>query len=102
MKASIVDADLRNLLLATLVSINVKEARATVLPENTLAHVVDQATFDAYRSTLGGLTAQNQAEVREKLANMGIDGRGSNLPASRKNPARTNLRSAGDQASSVA
>lgn len=76
MRASVSDQELRNLLLAQLVSLNCKESRTLVLPENTLAHVVDQRTFDEYRNTLGGLTASNREEVQEKLAALGIDGRG--------------------------
>jgi hypothetical protein len=40
---------------------------------------VNAETFTAYRNTLRGITADNIDAVEEKLAELGIDGRGQVL-----------------------
>ena len=51
------------------------------MPEGTLAHLVNQETFESYRSALGGLNAKNKEVVEQKLSELGIDGRGHVLKA---------------------
>lgn len=49
------------------------------MPEGALVHLIDDATFDQYRSTLSGVTSKNIDTVEAKLTELGIDGRGSLL-----------------------
>ena len=76
MRATVTDSHLRNLLLAQLIAMNVREQKPIVMPEGTLAHLVNTETFDSYRDALGGLNAKNKEVVEQKLSELGIDGRG--------------------------
>ena len=47
-------------------------------------HLVDDDVFKEYKSTLSGVTSRNIDTVEAKLAELGIDGRGSVLKSKDK------------------
>ncbi len=78
-RATLTDVHLRNFVLAMMVAQNVKDNRPIVLPDGALAHLVNADTFEAYKVTLGGINSSNIDQVEERLAELGIDGRGQVL-----------------------
>lgn len=95
LRATVADSHLRNLILTQLIAQNVRDQRAVVVPEGTLAHVVKPEVFDRYRTALGGLTEKNAAEVEQKLAEMGIDGRGRPVGKAKAPPQQQGTQSGG-------
>ena len=85
------DGALRRLLLTELIKQEVHDSRAIVMPTGALLHQVDEGVFDEYRSTLAGVTPSNWTTVREKLGELGIDGRGRMLSCETQEPLPTNL-----------
>lgn len=83
-RATLTDIHLRNFVLAMMVAQNVKDNRPVVLPDGALAHLVNADTFEAYKATLGGINSSNVDQVEEKLAELGIDGRGQMLSNKKK------------------
>ena len=73
------DGALRRLLLMELIKQEVHNSRTIVMPTGAVLHQVDEGVFDEYHSTLAGVTPSNWTTVREKLGELGIDGRGRML-----------------------
>ena len=74
------------------------------MPTGALLHQVDEGVFDEYRSTLAGVTPSNWTTVREKLGELGIDGRGRMLSRETQEPLPASLprtRSANKREASV-
>ena len=67
------------------------DSRAIVMPTGALLHQVDEGVFDEYRSTLAGVTPSNWTTVREKLGELGIDGRGRMLSRETQEPLTASL-----------
>ena len=82
---------LRRLLLTELIKQEVHDSRAIVMPTGALFHQVDEGVFDKYRSTLAGVTPSNWTTVREKLGELGIDGRGRMLSRETQEPLPASL-----------
>ena len=76
LRATLTDIHMRNFILSMIVAQNVRDARAMVLPEGALLHMVEEKMVNQYRDTLGGINSENINQVEEKLRNLGIDGRG--------------------------
>ena len=64
---------------------------AIVMPMGALLHQVDEGVFDEYCSTLAGVTPSSWTTVREKLGELGIDGRGRMLSHETQEPLLVNL-----------
>lgn len=67
MRAAQVDASIRRLMLAQMVKMTLEEGDALVLPESARVQFVDNANYETYCKTLGGLTTENELTVRMKL-----------------------------------
>ena len=85
------DGALWRLLLTELIKQEVHDSRAIVMPTGALLHQVDEGVFDEYCSTLAGVTPSNWMTVREKLRELGIDGRGRMLSRETQEHLPTNL-----------
>ena len=85
------DGALRRLLLTEPIKQEVHDSHSIVMPMCTLLHQVDEGVFDKYRSTLAGVTPSNWTTVREKLGELGIDGRGRMLSRETQEPLPASL-----------
>ena len=85
------DGALRRLLLMELIKQEVHNSHAIVMPMGALLHQVNEGVFDKYCSTLAGVTPSNWTTVREKLGELGIDGRGRMLSHETQEPLPANL-----------
>ena len=54
-------------MLAQMVKMTLEEGDALVLPESARVQFVDNANYETYRETLGGLTTENEPTLRMKL-----------------------------------
>lgn len=62
-----VDKYLRQLVLGTLLKISLAHGELVPAPKGLLFHPLSPAEHDRYLKALGGLTADNQAEVGKQL-----------------------------------
>jgi hypothetical protein len=67
-----VDNKLRRLLLAQLAEQTLKEGDSLVLPEALRIQRLPADQFKKFRETLGGLTVENEQQVRTKLQDIGV------------------------------
>ena len=65
---------------------DLQESRAVVVPTGLLLHQVDEAVFEEYRGQLASVTPSNWGAVREKITELGIDGRGRILARDTQEP----------------
>ena len=65
---------------------DLQESRAVVVPTGLLLHQVDEAVFEEYRGQLASVTPSNWGAVREKITELGIDGRGQILARDTQEP----------------
>ena len=72
-----------------LIKQEVHDSHAIVMPTGALLHQVNEGVFDEYRSTLAGVTPSNWTTVREKLEELGINGRGRILSRETQEPLTT-------------
>ena len=77
MRATVADVHLRNLLISQLIHLNVRQGKATVVPQTAVVHHVEDEVFDEYRESLGELTMHNIDLVNARLHVLGLDARGS-------------------------
>jgi hypothetical protein len=74
LRAAKVDAGLRHLFLAELMTQAVNDKSEVVIPEGTAIKMVSKDTFRKYREALSGLTDENLSEVTAKLVQLGLSG----------------------------
>jgi hypothetical protein len=74
LRAAKVDAGLRKLFLAELLTQSVNEHTEVVLPEGALIKMVSPDTFLRYKEALSGLNEDNLQEVTAKLVRLGLGG----------------------------
>ena len=63
-------------MLTELIKQDLQEPQVVVVPTGPLLHQGDENIFEEYRSQLASITPSNWGMVREKLSELGIDGRG--------------------------
>lgn len=73
LRAAKVDAALRTLLLAELVTQIFNEGGALVVPHGIRLQTVSESKYSDYKSALSGLTEQNVGEVASKLVELGLN-----------------------------
>jgi hypothetical protein len=74
LRASGVDAGLRQLFLSELITQQVNERREVVLPEGTAVKMVSADAFKQYKELLSGLDESNVRQVTARLMQMGLAG----------------------------